>query len=105
MDNYLRKSLFQTKDNILKGYCSRVGNGNNINVWEDSWLPYHDWFNVLIRKSLDTNVPSVRDLIDLGSHKWNTSLINKIFLHNHSQIINRIPIDSLDQKETLKWGY
>lgn len=46
-DSYIWKSIIQTKNNLSKGCCWRIGNGKSIKVWTDPCLPNQGWFKIL----------------------------------------------------------
>lgn len=52
-----------------------MGNGKNIDVWKDKWLPTPFSFKVTTRNLFLAYSLKVRDLIDRSIGGWNVELI------------------------------
>lgn len=64
---------------LKEGMVWRVGNGHNISIWNQKWLPQSLSFKVRsLVKVLDEN-SKVRELIIEDLHCWNEKLIFDIF--------------------------
>jgi hypothetical protein len=83
-------------DLIKEGLIWRIGNGENVNIWEDPWIP-----KGLTRKPATprgANILSkVSELINPVTGEWDEQLIAKIFWPEDASEILRIPIaDNLE---------
>ncbi|EEF51183.1 conserved hypothetical protein [Ricinus communis] len=83
----------------------RVGNGRNISVWNDGWLPGTAPFMVgqgtgdLSRDAL------VRDLLLDGGRRWNNELIVEKFSRDDADSIMGIPLSINPGQDKLIWHY
>ena len=76
---------------LKRGYIWRVGNGHNINIWEDAWMP-----NCATRKIVTPKgghlLSRLVDLIDPVSNNWDEDLIRQTMWPIDAQGILSIPI-------------
>lgn len=77
--SYAWRSIFQARGVLTDRVQWRVGNGEKIRIWKDSWLPPP--CSTLVysphhRLDVDSQVST---LIDLMTGWWNTHLIDEIF--------------------------
>jgi hypothetical protein len=78
---------------ILKKACFwLVGNGHNINIWNDRWIHPHGGSHTWTPKPDNTNLNQVKDLIDPQTQCWKEQLINKTFLPYEANQIRHIPL-------------
>jgi len=70
----------------------RIGNGENVKIWEDPWLPKGS-----IRKPVTPRrsclLTRVNELIDLITGEWDEQLIRDIFWLEDAAGILQIPVD------------
>ncbi|PNT71499.1 hypothetical protein BRADI_2g28465v3, partial [Brachypodium distachyon] len=85
------------------GIVWRVGDGENINIWTDPWLP----------KGISRIVTSIRgnnlltkvvELIDHVSYSWDEQLIKQTFYEEDAQTILQIPIQE-GAEDFLAWHF
>jgi hypothetical protein len=86
-----------------KGGCWRIGNGENIRVWEDNWLPFQNGFKLLAQQPLVSNVSRVKDLFVEGSYVWNETLIDNSFNAFEANHIKQIPLINQHKEDQLMW--
>ena len=55
-----------------------VGDGSNINIWRDNWLPRKSGLKILERKSRTRN-KWVSDLFLSGPRNWDQNLVKHVF--------------------------
>jgi len=55
--SYTWYSIFHAKWVIKKKGCWKIGNGNNVKVWDDNWLPEQNGFKVFPRHTSPTISP------------------------------------------------
>ena len=78
--SYTWRSLIFAQSLVNEGLQWRVGNGANIKVWQDKWLPWGLTYRVTSPRlfmSLDTRVA---DLIDSHTAKWKNDVLDCLFL-------------------------
>jgi hypothetical protein len=81
-----------------------IGDGNNINIWSDKWLPNQQGFRVWTLKPTITRYTLVKDLIDPNSNQWKTSEIEENFLPFEAEQILQIPLTDNTQQDELIWA-
>lgn len=90
--SYAWKNILSARDLVEKGGNWKIGNGRQVRIWGDKWLPdlqsiVHN--NVVLPLPLDA---LVSDLIDEESRQWNRELISACFERSVAQKILGIPI-------------
>ena len=65
----------------------RVGNGKNIQIWADKWLPTPSTFKIIKPQNTLGDYALVSDLIDSSLGAWKTELVRKIFLPHEANTI------------------
>lgn len=74
------KSILKSRDVIKKGAQWRVGNGENILIFKDSWLPNPQNSKVQSFPSFLGSDAQVSVLIDKESRSWITDAISNNFM-------------------------
>lgn len=101
--SYSWRSILRGVDLLKKGLIWRVGNGESINIWSDSWLP-----NGLTRKPVIPRGPSlltsVSELINPVNGEWDTELVEDTFWQQDVDLILAMPVD-VAQDDWHAWHY
>ncbi|XP_031130585.1 uncharacterized protein LOC116032236 [Ipomoea triloba] len=85
--SFIWRSLLATQDIIRRHTRWRIGNGNQVYIWGDRWLP--DKSNAYVRSypfPLMEN-SKVADLIDPSNLNWDETAIRNIFSHRDADLI------------------
>ena len=101
---YTWRSLISTPRLVIEGLRWRVGNGANIKVWQDRWLPWgssHSVISPRIFLSADTKVV---DLIDSSTAKWKSEVIGSLFIAHEAELIKRIPLSTTLPVNKIVWA-
>ena len=77
---------------VQKGFCWRVGNGRQIRVWEDSWVPTSSTHKVITPRGMLPLDSRVCDFIDVNNKCWDWNLLNRTFLPFEVEAITGIPL-------------
>ena len=85
--SYLWRSLLEGRSLLQRGMVWRVGDGSNIQVWDDPWLPCPPSFRVSQCSRTLWLDARVCDLIDAHSSDWRLDLLHTLFLSYEVQII------------------
>ena len=72
----------------------RVGNGANIKIWQDKWLPGISSHKVLSPRLFLSTDMNVADLIDSGIARWKTKVIDNLFIPHEAELIKSIPLSA-----------
>lgn len=62
---------------VKKGLYWHVGNGRNIRVWEDNWVPNYSTHKVISPKGMFQLDSKVCDYIDVEKRCWDLDLLNQ----------------------------
>jgi hypothetical protein len=63
------KAILAGREALKLGLIKRVGSGQSISIWEDSWLPNSATMRPIGRLE-DTDLVMVNELMT-GKHEWN----------------------------------
>ena len=83
--SYAWKSILKAQKVILLGAHWRIGDGTSVKIFKDSWLPGNHSGRVLSPVSVLSEDAMVDQLIDSDSQRWNTSLVDSIFIPSEAQ--------------------
>lgn len=71
---------------LKEGIIWRVGDGENIRIWRDNWLP-KDYILKPVQGKTKARFTRVAQLTREGSNEWNEELIKRIFHSNDAETI------------------
>ncbi|KAH1096966.1 hypothetical protein J1N35_013887 [Gossypium stocksii] len=96
------KSICASKKLLQDGLCWRVGNGKDVSIWNDCWVPE---INVIKRQDRTNGeeLELVSNLIDSLCKKWKSELVINTFLGETTQKILKIPLAKTDQADSQVW--
>lgn len=101
--SYSWRSIVRGIQALKKGLIWRVGDGTNIDIWHDPWLP-----SGITRRPITprgrTVVNKVTDLIDPTTGKWDKELIEGLFWEEDVKQILTIPIRE-GVEDGLAWHF
>ena len=92
--SYLWHSIMSAQNLVRDGARWRVGNGNNIRIWGDKWLPSFSTYKVASPRLFLNQDTRVSELIDQATASWKTSVIDAFFIPYEAKVIKGIPISS-----------
>lgn len=97
--SYIWRSFLAVKELVQKGCKWNIGDGRNVNVWEDFWLANH---RRLGPKPDSCEVVYVRDLLNDAGDDWNRELLFSLFPHD---VVNKISCCFVSQSspDTIYW--
>ena len=64
---------------VQKGIRWQVGDGENIRVWYDKWVPRASTYKVVSPEKQSPQVTLVKDLINKGTFEWDVDMVNQCF--------------------------
>ncbi|XP_060669154.1 uncharacterized protein LOC132800155 [Ziziphus jujuba] len=73
------KGILSTRQILSKGLCFRVGKGNNVDIWEDPWVPYSPNFRPTPNPNLQVAPCLMVESLLSPSGGWNIPLLNQLF--------------------------
>lgn len=80
-------SISSSIDLIREGTLWRIGNGQQVNIWKDNWLPKHITHKVQSPVKLLLSDAKVSELICPDTKSWRSELIFQIFELEEAQTI------------------
>lgn len=87
----------------MKGLRWGIGNGVNVSIWKDKWLPTPSTYKVMSPvKDLNENV-CVCSLIDAYTSRWKEDVIDGIFVDHEAKVIKSIPLNPCGGADDLIW--
>jgi ribonuclease HI len=86
---------------LKKGLVWRVGNGERIRIWRDSWLPRHSYGKILTPKG-NRRFRRVSELLD-GQGNWKTQLVYATFHPIDAEQILKIKPSRIGQSDVMAW--
>ncbi|KAK2419793.1 hypothetical protein QL285_030613 [Trifolium repens] len=101
--SYTWRSIMQARRILQKGCFWSIGSGEEVNIWEDNWLPHQNGFKTWSRQQGGNNYTKVKDLIDPSTKLWDYTLINDLFLPFEAQQICQIPLVDTTSHDELTW--
>ena len=88
---------------VKKGARWQVGNGQDIRIWEDKWLPGLSTHKVVSPPSILPPNAMVDILINAEDGTWNTVLLQQLFLPHEVNIILGTALNTNLQRDKLVW--
>uniref|UniRef100_A0A2N9G5C3 CCHC-type domain-containing protein n=1 Tax=Fagus sylvatica TaxID=28930 RepID=A0A2N9G5C3_FAGSY len=101
--SYIWKSICDARQVLRDGLRWRVGNGTDIKIWKDAWLPTPTTFKVISPVNVSCSEASVDSLIDTNVMRWNLDKLKLLFLPRDVAIIKQIPLSVRRPRDKLIW--
>lgn len=101
--SYAWRSIISAKMIIEKGIIWRIGDGEDVRVWGDKWIPIPLTFSIQTLVHILQADANVKDLIDTDTKAWKTSLVNEVFWEDEAEAILNIPLSPLQAKDRRIW--
>ena len=95
------RSILSAKELIHYGAFWRVGNGRDIRLWGDKWIPTPSLFSIQSPRNNQLGDMKVCSLIDQDSKQWNRALITEIFLSDEAATILNLPLSPFQPRDKL----
>ncbi|PVH34268.1 hypothetical protein PAHAL_8G182700 [Panicum hallii] len=101
--SYTWQSILAGLDCFKLGYIWRVGDGTQIKIWEDNWIPGSHNMKVQTRRG-NNLLSTVDELINPVVASWDVDLVRSIFEHIDANPILQIPITT-GREDCVAWHY
>ncbi|XP_050254980.1 uncharacterized mitochondrial protein AtMg00310-like [Quercus robur] len=97
------ESILKGREVISKGLRWRVGNGSEIRIFQDNWLPDHYLNRVLSPPDFLGIDARVFVLMDGVNRSWLHEIIDNLFLPHEAKMIKSLPISLVDCEDKIFW--
>lgn len=81
-----------------------MGDSKNINIWTEPWVPFKNRHLKIFGSQPFHGLTKVKDLIILGTNRWDRTLLKSIFTPTHIKEIKSVQTSPIAQAESLRWG-
>ena len=102
--SYVWKSILSARDVIQKGMVWRIGNGQNVRIKEDRWLPGSHRSPIISPLPTVAAKTKVQTLINPKLGVWRADRVNRLFLLQEAAAILGIPLSRWCPPEKIAWG-
>ena len=85
--SYIWRSLCEARGVLCRGMRWRVGDGTQIKIWKDSWVPPNSYSRLLSPVQLLQENATVDALIDLNRMCWRYDLVDQCFMPSEASVI------------------
>ncbi|KAL0434060.1 UNVERIFIED_CONTAM: hypothetical protein Slati_2740300 [Sesamum latifolium] len=83
----------------------RVGNGEDISIWKDKWIPREPDFTPIRLPQQTSFDLKVQSLIDPTRKEWRTDLVHAMFHPLDTKVVLSIPLGHNCSKDRLIWHF
>jgi ribonuclease HI len=90
-------------DLLKKGLIWRIGNGNQIRIWRDPWIPRPHTFRP-VSKQRSCRLRRVSELLN-GQGEWNMHLLHRYFKLADVEAISQMKPPSVQHEDVLSWAH
>ncbi|KAH9754587.1 putative reverse transcriptase/RNA-dependent DNA polymerase [Citrus sinensis] len=101
--SFIWRSILWGRQVIQKGARWRIGNGSNILVYKENWIPRPDTFKPIspLTLPIDTTVGEVMD----DENNWDVAKLNQHFMQEDTEAILKIPLPRSQKVDEMLWHY
>ena len=92
-----------TQKLVREGIWWRVGNGRDISVWGNKWLPSPSTFKLVSPRQFLHQDTKVSELTDMATASWKSDILDALFLPHEAEMIKGIPLSSRLFADKLIW--
>lgn len=97
---YAWRNILQSTDVIKKIAIWRMGDGQNISIWDHNWLPILGMSKVVLPR-IDAELNKVCDLFYPNTKMWNTKVLQNSFYPWEANLIRKIYVSALCNEDYL----
>ena len=90
--SYAWHSILKDREVIKRGAVWRIGDGQSVDIWEDSWLPRKHSLRVLSPRPEALIGAKVSSLLDPVQKQWKSEVMENMLLSFEVETIRTIPV-------------
>ena len=103
--SFIWRSLLEGRDLLKKGLHILIGDGNQTNIWTDSWLPTHPPRPPQRQTEDTTTHTTVNQLMHDHTRIWNKEVIEDLIVGEDATLIQKLRLSSQTFPNLLGWSY
>ena len=103
--SYAWRSILKGREVLKKGGRWRVGNGKDISIWSDAWLPSISTPRVSNSMGIDFPEVRVNSLINAQTRNWDEDLLQALFKPEEVQLIRGISLGDVSVRDRMIWPH
>jgi hypothetical protein len=103
--SYAWRSILSARDLVDKGGVWKIGNGRNVGIWKDKWMPEMRCIESRRSNCILFDDAYVSDLIDEDTKQWKRDLIFLCFESHVAQQILSTPLSFRMPSDALVWNW
>ncbi|XP_059446585.1 uncharacterized protein LOC132178149 [Corylus avellana] len=93
--------IVNSGDPVKEDLIWQIGNGNNVRIWRDKWLPIPSTYKIQSPSAVLNEEARVSELLEQDLQWWNISLLKQIF--NEEEIQDGLRINETEREGTKVW--
>nr|XP_028965078.1 uncharacterized protein LOC114827439 [Malus domestica] len=99
------RSITTARVLIQRGARWRVGDGLQIEIWGDSWLPRDNYAKVLspVPVGVHHNLTVTSLMVETNRLRWNMQVVSQMFFPEEANLIFSIPLSLFNPPDKLIW--
>jgi hypothetical protein len=101
--SYTWRSILKGVEVLKEGIIWRIGDGRNIRIWTDPWLP-RCWSRRPITPRGGNLLRTAEELIDPTTGQWDAQLVEQTFVEQDAKMILSLPVH-IDMEDMYAWQY
>ncbi|XP_010481092.1 PREDICTED: uncharacterized protein LOC104759918 [Camelina sativa] len=103
--SYSWRSIISARSLVNKVLITRVGYGDTISIWTDSWVPAQFPRPAQSKDSFKDPLLQMNDLIDRANNTWRMDRLAAHFASADVDLIGAIPLSINQQPDSLGWHF
>ncbi|KAM5550969.1 hypothetical protein ABKV19_027359 [Rosa sericea] len=103
--SYTWRSIIAGRAVLQKGMRIQVGDGTNISLWDDPWVPIPYSFRPFSTVMEGTESWRVADVIDYDEKEWLTDVLGELFTSGEVDSIASIPLSIRGAEDRWVWHF
>jgi hypothetical protein len=103
--SYIWRSLWNARQLLAEGLIWRVGDGSQIGIWRDRWVPVANGGLIQSPVRILEGDAKVSELLDRNTNWWNYSLVHEVFSVEEAELICSIPVCPSGGEDRLIWQH
>jgi hypothetical protein len=103
--SYAWRSIWNSNKLLKEGLIWRVGDGTNICIWDDPWLPKPKAPATRSPMIVLTRDAKVNGLMDVHTNWWNIPLVQEVFNEEEASMICNMGVYPQRGRDRLVWEH